>query len=151
MKYVPCLTITFFTAAVSVVGLSAFLIRATAQTNPVHQGLHGTLTAKNADVTDNPAGYEPASVETQVPPATLAKGRPGPIEDSQKFSYLLVDELEYRMKRDATDIARWDVQGWYGGDYQRLWVKTEGEWRTGGARGGEAEFQALYSRLLAPF
>ncbi len=55
------------------------------------------------------------------------------------------------MERDASDTARWDVQGWYGGDYHRLWMKTEGEWRTGGERGGEAEVQLLYSRLLAPF
>ena len=51
----------------------------------------------------------------------------------------------------ADDTVRWDVQGWYGGDYNRLWMKTEGEWRTGGERGGEAEVQALYSRLIAPF
>jgi copper resistance protein B len=36
-------------------------------------------------------------------------------------------------------------------DYNRLWMKMEGEWRTGGERGGEAEVQALYSRLIAPF
>ena len=131
--------------------LSAFSTRATAQTDPVHQGPHGTSSAENADLAANPAGYEPASVEAQAPPATLGKGWPSPIEDSEKFSYLLVDQLEYRMKRDATDTARWDVQGWYGGDYHRLWMKTEGEWRTGGERGGEAEVQALYSRLLAPF
>ena len=151
MRYVPYLTKTFFAAAVSVVVLSAFSIRATAETDPVHQGPHGTSSAKNADVAATPARYEPANVEAQAPPATLGKGWPSPIEDSEQFSYLLVDQLEYRMKRDATDTARWDAQGWYGGDYHRLWIKTEGEWRTGGERGGEAEVQALFSQLLAPF
>ena len=43
------------------------------------------------------------------------------------------------------------MTGWYGGDYNRLWLKTEGEWRTSGERGGEGEVQALYGRLIAPF
>ena len=30
-------------------------------------------------------------------------------------------------------------------------MKTEGDWRAGGERGGEAEVQALYGRLIAPF
>ena len=89
--------------------------------------------------------------ETQSPPGTVGKNWPEPIEDSMRFGFLLFDQLEYRMKNGADDTVRWDVQGWYGGDYNRLWMKTECEWRTGGERGGEAEVQALYSRLIAPF
>ncbi|GIW53155.1 MAG: hypothetical protein KatS3mg081_2510 [Gemmatimonadales bacterium] len=37
-----------------------------------------------------------------------------------------------------------------GGDFTRLWIKTEGEQATLGG-GGEFEVQALYSRLIAPF
>ena len=92
-----------------------------------------------------------ADGDTQSPPGTVGKNWPQPVEDRQRFGYLLVDQLEYRTKSGADDTARWDVVGWYGGDYNRLWVKTEGERRTGGERGGEAEVQALYGRLIAPF
>lgn len=89
--------------------------------------------------------------DTQSPPGTVGKNWPQPIEDSQLFGFLLFDQFEYRIKSNSDNTVRWDISGWYGGDYNRLWIKTEGEWRTGGERGGEAEVQALYSRLIAPF
>ena len=151
MKYVPCLPIAFAIAVVSLVGLFVFSDPATAQPDPTHQDPHGTSTAQNAAVAEHSAVPERASVETQALPETLGTDWPAPIEDRQQFGYLLVDQLEYRMKNSADDSVRWDAVGWYGGDYNRLWVKTEGDWRTGGERGGEAEVQALYGRLIAPF
>ncbi len=44
----------------------------------------------------------------------------------------------------------WDVQGYYGGTTSRFWFKSEGEGDFGG-RLEDAEFQALYSRAIAPF
>jgi copper resistance protein B len=70
-------------------------------------------------------------------------------EDDQNFGTLLVDRLEYRAD-DGPDHLLWDAQGWYGGDYQRLWLKTEGEQSITDSH-GEAEVQALYSRLVAPY
>lgn len=70
-------------------------------------------------------------------------------EDDQRFGYLLVDRLEYSAD-DGPDHLLWDAQGWYGGDYQRLWIKTEGEQATSNSH-GEAEMQALYGRLVAPY
>ena len=93
---------------------------------------------------------ERVDAETQSPPGTVGKNWPQPVEDSQWFGSLLVDELEYQM-RQGDDAMRWDATGWYGGDYNRLWLKTEGEWRTSGERGGEFDMQALYGRLIAPF
>ncbi|HWQ94711.1 MAG TPA: copper resistance protein B [Gammaproteobacteria bacterium] len=77
-------------------------------------------------------------------------GWPEPVEDRQTFSSLLVDQLEYRNKRGA-DTLEWDAQAWIGGDYNRLWLRTEGADRQSGDNGGEWEAQALYSRLVAPF
>lgn len=73
-----------------------------------------------------------------------------PIEDSPITSFLLFDQLEYRWNEGA-DAFRWDVQGWIGGDYNRLWLKTEGDQKTAKDKGGEAQVQVLYSRLIAPF
>ena len=151
MKHQTCITTTLAVAAVSLHGLFAFAIRATAQPAPAHQGTHGQPTSEKADdITKSPAMNDRVDAETQSPPGTIGKNWPQPVEDSQRFGYLLVDQLEYRMK-EGDDTFRWDATGWYGGDYNRLWLKTEGEWRTSGERGGEAEVQALYGRLIAPF
>ena len=51
---------------------------------------------------------------------------------------------------DGDDTYAWDLQGWYGGDIDKLWLKSEGE----GGRGGglaSAEMQLLYSRAVSPF
>ena len=88
--------------------------------------------------------------ETQSPPGVVGKNWPEPVEDHMRFRSLLVNQLEYQVGDIANSVG-WDATGWYGGDYNRLWLKTEGEWRTSGERGGEAEVQALYGRLIAAF
>ena len=80
----------------------------------------------------------------------LQHGWPKPVADQMLFSYLLFDRIEYGVGQGA-DIFRWDLQGWYGGDYNRFWFKSEGEQAAGKGNPGEAELQVLYSRLIAPF
>ena len=77
-------------------------------------------------------------------------GWPEPIDDNPVVGLLLADQLELRSS-DSPDLLRWDVQGWIGTDYNKLWVKTEGEDRRPSPGGGDAELQLLYSRLIAPF
>jgi copper resistance protein B len=62
---------------------------------------------------------------------------------------VLFDRLEYRAV-DGRDGYAWDGEGWYGGDYNRLWLKTEGEGEFGEAI-ESAEVQALYSRAISPW
>ena len=67
----------------------------------------------------------------------------------QKLAQVLfnVAEAQFRKGRDGFE---WDGEGWYGGDINRLWVKSEGE----GAFGRsieKAEVQALYSHALDPY
>lgn len=72
-----------------------------------------------------------------------------PIDDTQTFGLFKVDRLEYQVS-DGEDIFNWEIQSWVGGDYERFWIKTEGD--VGLENGeGEAELQLLYSRLIAPF
>lgn len=68
---------------------------------------------------------------------------------SRAYTLLLFDQLEYRSQGSGSAF-RWDVQNWIGGDYNRLWIKTEGLVHTARSQ-GEAEAQVLYSRLIAPF
>ncbi len=73
-----------------------------------------------------------------------------PVLVEETFRSLLVDQLEYRAS-DGNRFARWDVEGWAGKDYNRIWIRTEGEQPTTSRDRGEAEAQLLYSRLVAPF
>lgn len=46
-------------------------------------------------------------------------------------------------------VASWDFDGWIGGDYNKLWLKSEGERSDGETE--QAEFWAMYSRNISTF
>lgn len=77
------------------------------------------------------------------------KDWPQPVKN-MLYPFILFDQLEYRLN-DGQDTVRWDVTGWYGGDYNKFWFKTEGEQESSGRAVGEIENQFLYSRLITPF
>ena len=58
-----------------------------------------------------------------------------------------VAEAQFREGRDGFE---WDAAAWYGGDINRLWLKSEGEGEFGGPV-EQAEVQALYSRAIGPY
>ncbi len=66
------------------------------------------------------------------------------------YTLFLVEELEYQRGSDGDDLIGWQASSWIGGDWNRLWFKSEGEVDLSGVR-REGEIQALYSRLVAPF
>ncbi len=72
---------------------------------------------------------------------------PKPTMDNAKFGLLLFDSLEFQGK----GALRWDVYGWQGGDYHRLWIKSEGSQSTGDDKDNEADVQLLYGKLIFPF
>ena len=142
---------TTLAAAVSLFGVFAASAQTAEQAHSVQAGADSKQpSTTRVGVTNTPSIEERVDAETQSPPGTVGKNWPKPVEDSMRFGYLLVDQLEYQMWK-GDDTFRWDATGWYGGDYNRLWLKTEGEWRTSGERGGDAQVQALYVRLIAPF
>ena len=71
------------------------------------------------------------------------------IMDDQIYSLVLFDQLEYRRTGDANPVG-WEMRAWVGGDFTRIWVKSEGDVATVGGE-GHAEAQLLYSRLYSPF
>ena len=52
------------------------------------------------------------------------------MDDTHRFGKVMLDQLEWRDAQEGA-AATWDAQGWYGGDYNKLWIKTEGERITG--------------------
>jgi copper resistance protein B len=65
------------------------------------------------------------------------------------LSTLRIDRLEARLGENP-DAYLWDLEGFYGSDLNKLWIKIEGEGEFGGEV-EDAEFQALYSRAITPF
>jgi len=67
----------------------------------------------------------------------------------QKFGQVMLNVADYQFRRGRDGFA-WDGEGWYGGDINRLWVKSEGEGEFGRSI-ERAEVQALYSRAIDPY
>ena len=62
---------------------------------------------------------------------------------------LLIDQLETRFQNGRNGYFI-NAEGWYGGDIDKLWLKSEieGEY---GRKAGQAEFQALWSHAINPW
>jgi copper resistance protein B len=67
------------------------------------------------------------------------------MDDTASFGMLQLDQLEWREIDDESALA-WEAQAWYGGDYNKVWFKTEGE-RVGGEENGRAEL--LWDHVFA--
>lgn len=94
------------------------------------------------------SGQGVASAEGSRPSGAPADW-PTPIPDEALYSMVRINRLEAGFS-DNSDTNLWDAQGWWGGDYNKLWVKTEGEGEQG-EKLESLELQALYSRTIAPF
>lgn len=66
----------------------------------------------------------------------------------QRYLMTLLDRFELAAG-DNGNNRLWDAQAWYGGDYNKFWVKTEGEGAAGEAL-ESAELQMLFNHLFAP-
>lgn len=72
-----------------------------------------------------------------------------PVMDSMTFAMLLADQVEHSFA-GPHDSFRFNGQAWIGGDYNRLWINTEGtKIYDGGLE--DADLQLLYGRLVAPY
>jgi copper resistance protein B len=66
----------------------------------------------------------------------------------ETFSMVLLNLAEYQASKHGG--YRWDAEAWYGGDADRLVMKTEGLGESD-AKPESAELQALYSRAIGPY
>lgn len=85
--------------------------------------------------------------------AGVMMGRSTPVsaqvDDHKIYSFALLELLEYR-QTGSDNPLKYDLVGWVGGDFTRLWMKSEGAFST---RGGTSDFEveALYGRLVHPY
>ncbi len=67
-----------------------------------------------------------------------------------RFGKLLFDLLEYRPTSDEKEVV-YDAEFWYGGDFNRLWIETEGEHSLKSGEGALERLDLYYARLISPF
>ena len=69
---------------------------------------------------------------------------------AHRFQKFMIDQLEVSLRDGAEGYAWEDVQFWYGGDIDKLWLKSEGEGEFGeGLEQGDV--QALWSHAIDPW
>ncbi len=110
----------------------------------------------------------PAAIPNAPPPAAAGSGPPRAADaiwgteamrasrealarenGGMTTSWFQGDRAEYRL-RAGRDGYLWDVQGYYGGDIDKFWFKSEGE-GSFGEESEAAEVQALLSHAIGPF
>jgi len=139
--------------------LALFAGSAMSQEDP-HAGHHQSVppsTQHGAHTNAGPAGEPTESERAHVPPdpPSLVLGEMSnermielmQMEDDAALGMIRIDELE-AMRIDGENGVAWDVDAWYGGDYDKLWLKTKGE-RIAGATHARAEL--LWDRIVSPW
>ncbi|WP_309611538.1 copper resistance protein B [Sphingomonas sp.] len=117
-----------------------------------------TTPAADESGTNLPAGNAPPppvptdhAADQAYGASAMAMGRHhlGEFHGGQRLSQVMLNVADYHFKR-GRDGYQWVGQAWYGGDLDRLWIKSQGdgEVKRGVAR---AEVQALYSHAIGPY
>lgn len=129
---------------------------ATPDPHAVHQAAPATMAGEGALAVLEPSAAAPPppkdfAADAVFGAAAMARSRRMLDQEhgGARLSQVRANLLEYAARR-GEDGYRWNLQGWYGGDINRLVVKTEGEGVVGGKL-ESAEVQLLYSRAMARY
>jgi copper resistance protein B len=67
------------------------------------------------------------------------------MDDRRRFSKVMLDRLEWQQGDDSG--FAWDTAAWYGGDFNKVWVETEGERASGATQ--ESRLEIAWDRILS--
>lgn len=74
-----------------------------------------------------------------------------PLVHDNQISYRVIgDRVEQRFQQ-GDNVVLHDIQAWVGNDYNKLWLKSEGEYNTTQDQHERTQFEALYSRNISSF
>ena len=111
------------------------------------------LSADSGEIGTVPAPPPPDdhAADAYFDPAEMARTREALRRENGAFSgsMVLFDLAELQI-RDGREGYRWEGEAWFGGDIDRLLIKTEGAGNFG-ERIGDVEVQALWSHAITPF
>lgn len=68
------------------------------------------------------------------------------MDDRRRFHKIMLDRLEWQGHSGGDSLA-WDAKAWYGGDYDKLWLESEGE--DGDAT--ESRTELAWDRIISPW
>jgi copper resistance protein B len=123
---------------------------------------------RNLEIPHHHQGTEPKPDDYHSPAAPPPKGaevrkyaidEPGPtaknfgmpfVNDNEIFWQVLGDRLEYRTN-DDNDILLWDGDAWIGGDYNKLYLESEGEYNFREDDIETASTELFWNRAIRPF
>lgn len=109
------------------------------------------MTPQPAPAPNNFDSSQANAADLYFDPAAMARAREQLLTENggMRTYAIVIERLEAGFADDSETYA-WHAQGWYGGDINRFWWKSEGE----GAFEDElehAELQLLYSRAITPY
>lgn len=121
--------------------LMFFPVLASAADDMAHAGHAGHA----ADPGNAPAGARSPDYSAGIPQQAMIGMD---MDDTAPIGMLRVDQLETTHGREGSG-QRWEIQGWYGNDRNKLWLRSEGNRRD--ARVQEGDIEALWYRPLTAF
>lgn len=71
-------------------------------------------------------------------------------EGGAKVGMFMADRAEVQMA-DGEETGVWDINAWYGGDTNKVWLKTEGEYSFDDNALEDAEVQLLWSHAVSRY
>lgn len=134
---------------------------------PAAEDPHAGHDPASPRLSDSQAEHDVAAGAAQPPPEAFAGPRHaadtlfGPsamqaarddlrTEHGDMRTWWLMAERAETGLRGGSDDYLWDLQAWYGGDFNKVWLKSEGE-GTFRENTEEVELQALWSRAITPW
>ena len=134
-------------------GAVAFLVSGGFATTTASQALSGTVASSPATNHDampgtnthapEPALERPAQSQHYRPPHMAGMD----MDDATNQHFVYIENLEGISGKH--NGAAWDAQSWYGGDFNKLWLKSEGQRL--GDRTSDSKIEALWAHAVRPF
>lgn len=98
-------------------------------------------------------GMPSMPMQSAPAPAAATPNNPATMQnmdmhDDAPHGALLVDQWEYTHAYDGNG-AHWEAEGWYGGDSDKLWLRSEGDSSNG--RLEEGDIEVLWSHAASAF
>lgn len=103
-----------------------------------------------AQIAGEPAATPAAAAEQQSPvaPEYPRPDWPMPVHDTRPHTFALADVFDFTPAGNGE--ASWDIEGWRGGDFNRIWFKSEGDHSLREAD-RNIDLQVMYGRFMKKF
>ena len=99
---------------------------------------------------DPPEGQEIRRYAVDDPGTGATNFGVAPVHDNMLFYFFGSDRLEHRSFDDG-EVLLWDVQGWIGRDYNKLFFESEGEYSLDEDAFESTQTELLYGRAISSF